>query len=215
VCFNNYLQSSSGRARPRILLCPTGVFSHVPLHAAGATELNETVGLTDYVVPSYTPTLGAVLSARQGFSPIRKTQAKVLLACVPEPFQWAPLPLAKQEILDIQALIPDALVLTELELQGEGATAGDVLNQLPQATILHLACHGYQNLENPLDSGFVMRDRMLTLSELMDLRLPHAFLAFLSACETARGDSNQPDQAVHLAAAMLFAGFRSVIGTMW
>lgn len=37
----------------------------------------------------------------------------------------------------------------------------------------------------------------------------------LSACETATGDSEQPDQAVHLAAAMLFVGFRSVIATMW
>jgi hypothetical protein len=26
---------------------------------------------------------------------------------------------------------------------------------------------------------------------------------------------NQPDQAIHLAAAMLFAGFKSVIATMW
>jgi CHAT domain-containing protein len=196
-------------------LCPTGAFSHVPLHASGATKLNVTDGLTDYAVPSYIPTLGAVLGARQGFAPIHKSQAKVLLACVPQPFQWAPLPLVKQEILEVHALLPSALVLNELELHGDGATAGDVLDQLPQATILHLACHGYQNLENPLDSGFVMRDRMLTLSELMDLCLPHAFLAFLSACETARGDSSQPDQAVHLAAAMLFAGFRSVIGTMW
>jgi CHAT domain-containing protein len=39
--------------------------------------------------------------------------------------------------------------------------------------------------------------------------------AFLSACETAKGDRSQPDQAVHLAASLLFCGFRSVIATMW
>jgi CHAT domain-containing protein len=49
----------------------------------------------------------------------------------------------------------------------------------------------------------------------MDLDLKDAFLAFLSACETAKGDKEQPDQTVDLAAAMLFVGFRSVIATMW
>jgi CHAT domain-containing protein len=80
---------------------------------------------------------------------------------------------------------------------------------------MHLACHGYQDTDFPLNSGFVMRDNMLTVSHLMTLSLPHAFLAFLSACETAKCDSRQPDQAVHLAAAMLFAGFKSIVATMW
>jgi CHAT domain-containing protein len=56
---------------------------------------------------------------------------------------------------------------------------------------------------------------MLTVSDIMALRLPNVLLAFLSACETAKGDEKQPDQAVHLAAAMLFAGIKSVVGTMW
>jgi CHAT domain-containing protein len=50
---------------------------------------------------------------------------------------------------------------------------------------------------------------------LMQLKLPKALFAFLSACETAQGDREQPDQAIHLAAAMLFTGFRSVVATMW
>ena len=45
--------------------------------------------------------------------------------------------------------------------------------------------------------------------------LPNVRLAFLSACETATGQENLPDEAVHLAAGMLAAGFKSVIGTMW
>ncbi|KAM6493234.1 hypothetical protein JOM56_011368, partial [Amanita muscaria] len=39
-----------------------------------------------------------------------------------------------------------------------------------------------------------------------------ASLAFLSACRSAMGDMHQP---VHIAAAMLDAGFRSIMGTMW
>jgi CHAT domain-containing protein len=40
-------------------------------------------------------------------------------------------------------------------------------------------------------------------------------LAFLSACETAKVHKNVPDEAMHLAATLLFAGFRGVIATMW
>jgi CHAT domain-containing protein len=60
----------------------------------------------------------------------------------------------------------------------------------------------------------MMQDDMLTASKLMVLKLPNAFLAVLSACEMAKGDTSQPDQAVHLAATMLYVGFRSVVGTM-
>jgi CHAT domain-containing protein len=94
-------------------------------------------------------------------------------------------------------------------------TISRVLHGLSSANFVHLACHGIQNIQDAVASGFCLGDGNLTMSELMDLDLDHAFLAFLSACETAKGDGNQPDQTVHLAAAMLFAGFRSVIATMW
>jgi CHAT domain-containing protein len=82
------------------------------------------------------------------------------------------------------------------------------------AHILHLACHGIQ-ASNALQSAFLLSDKKLTIEHIMRLRLPHAVLAFLSACQTAKGSEDQPDQAVHLAASMLFCGFRSVVGTMW
>jgi CHAT domain-containing protein len=80
--------------------------------------------------------------------------------------------------------------------------------------VLHLACHGAQR-PDPLASAFILRDGDLSIQELMKLNLKHAFLAFLSACQTAKGDEHQPDQAVHLAASVLFSGFKSVIATMW
>jgi CHAT domain-containing protein len=47
----------------------------------------------------------------------------------------------------------------------------------------------------------------------MDLS-SHAF-AFLSACQTAVGDFHTPDEVIHLATALQFAGVNSVIGTLW
>ncbi|KAJ7229110.1 hypothetical protein GGX14DRAFT_346526 [Mycena pura] len=37
-------------------------------------------------------------------------------------------------------------------------------------------------------------------------RNPTLELAFLSACQTAMGDQSLPDEALHLAASLLFAG---------
>jgi CHAT domain-containing protein len=94
------------------------------------------------------------------------------------------------------------------------ASVRSVLDKVPEAHILHLACHGHQR-EDPLQSCFALSNGPLTISALMELKLSNAMFAFLSACETAKGDKNQPDQAVHLAASLLFCGFRSIIGTMW
>jgi CHAT domain-containing protein len=171
--------------------------------------------LSDYAVPSYILTLGVALDSRRDYRRIRKSEAKVLLASVPNPYKWRPLPFAKQEVLDVETVLPSTSVLRMSDQEDAGATVAGIQDKLPEASVLHLACHGHQDPEHPLDSGFVMRDAMLTVSDIMALRLPNALLAFLSACETAKGDEKQPDQSVHLAAAMLFAGFKSVVGTMW
>jgi CHAT domain-containing protein len=49
----------------------------------------------------------------------------------------------------------------------------------------------------------------------MAFELDQPWFGYLSACETAKGDAEQPDQVVHLAATMLFAGFKNVVATMW
>jgi CHAT domain-containing protein len=86
--------------------------------------------------------------------------------------------------------------------------------QSSDVNVLHLSCHGVQ-YSNPLASAFILRDGDLTIQQLMQLDMKHALLTFLSACQTAKGHEHLPDQAVHLAASMLFCGFKGVIATMW
>ncbi|EIN06809.1 hypothetical protein PUNSTDRAFT_136640 [Punctularia strigosozonata HHB-11173 SS5] len=214
------IQASSGRNRPRMWWCPTGPFVHLPLHAAGV----DGTWCSDYVVSSYTPTLGALLSARATYKPTKKHETRALVAAVPHSDMpdWKDLLSTREEVAAVRAILPDGADISELPGDGAmvpgnecGIKAQSLLEKLPQATILHLACHGHQDPENPLKSGFVMQDEMLTIERLMPVALPNAFVAFLSACETAKGDKDQPDQAVHLAAAMLFAGFKSIIATLW
>ncbi|KIJ48922.1 hypothetical protein M422DRAFT_28275 [Sphaerobolus stellatus SS14] len=50
---------------------------------------------------------------------------------------------------------------------------------------------------------------------LTSLKISHGGLAFLSACQTAKGDEKLSDEAVHLSAGMLATGFGGVIATMW
>ena len=50
----------------------------------------------------------------------------------------------------------------------------------------------------------------------MRTNLPAAEFAFLSACHTAEvTEGSNVDEGLHLAAAVQYCGFRSVVGTMW
>ena len=86
---------------------------------------------------------------------------------------------------------------------------------MKECSWIHLACHGIQDPVNPNDSAFVLSDDRLTLKEIMRQSFSHTELAFLSACQTAMGDSELPGEAIHLAAGMLMAGYGSVVATMW
>lgn len=171
------------------------------------------------MVSSYIPSISALIAARRNFRPIALKSLKVILAASPQPYNnmWNALPNTAEEIRECAEVLAD--LNPSILLQGgsgtSNATVAHIIDAIPQANILHLASHGHQDRESPLESGFILEDDILTISRLMPLSLPNAFLAFLSACETAKGDAKQPDQTVHLAAAMLFVGFKSIIGTMW
>ena len=97
----------------------------------------------------------------------------------------------------------------------QDAKSLELVQQLHDASVLHLACHGIQMQGDALQSGFLMADKRLTMEDLLKLYLPDAFLAILSACQTAKGYFQHQDQVVHLAATMQFIGFKSVVATMW
>ena len=60
-----------------------------------------------------------------------------------------------------------------------------------------------------------MWDGPLTLGALAAQPTRGRDLAFLSACQTATGSVRHLDEAIHLAAAMQFLGYRGVVATMW
>ncbi|KAG0696445.1 CHAT domain-containing protein [Suillus ampliporus] len=98
-----------------------------------------------------------------------------------------------------------APILSFTSLADSDATVLGASDAFSRNQWLHLACHGMPNRKQPFESSFAMRDGPLTNPEF----------AFLSACHTTVGDVFNPNEAIHLAAAMQFSGFRSVIGSMW
>jgi CHAT domain-containing protein len=100
-------------------------------------------------------------------------------------------------------------------LRGQSATVERVLEGMEERSWVHFACHAIQHASSPTNSAFCLHNGHLTLLKIITKSFHNADFAFLSACQTAAGDENLPDEAVHLAAGMLTSGYRSVIATMW
>jgi CHAT domain-containing protein len=86
---------------------------------------------------------------------------------------------------------------------------------MKECSWIHLACHGVQDTTSSIESAFLLVGHPLTLKEIMKQSFTHTELAFLSACQTAKGDGELPEEAIPLAAGMLVAGYGSVVATMW
>jgi CHAT domain-containing protein len=99
-------------------------------------------------------------------------------------------------------------------LEGATATAAAVRNELARHRWVHFGCHGGQDLADPVRGGLRLYDRTLTVGEIGAQRHEGEF-AFLSACMTAVGGVDLPDEAVTLTAALHYTGYRHVIGTLW
>ncbi|KAG8718643.1 hypothetical protein FRC09_012354 [Ceratobasidium sp. 395] len=125
---------------------------------------------------------------------------------------FSPLPGTEKEL---DTITRHTKTIHTMRLDGEHATSISVLTAIEQHSWVHLACHASQNSTNPTKSAFHLHDGPLDLGAVSRKQLKHAELAFLSACQTATGDTELSDEAVHLAAGMIFAGYRTVIATMW
>jgi CHAT domain-containing protein len=137
----------------------------------------------------------------------------MLLVSQPTTAGLPPLAMVESEIEHIKSLLPLSYTV---QMNDEfGVSVGDVLEGLKSAQLVHFACHGHQDQTNPLNSGFELKDGRLTLGQLMRLNMPYAQMAYLSACDSAGIDESRPDEGLNLVGTMIFAGFRSVIGTMW
>ncbi|KAG2141845.1 TPR-like protein [Suillus clintonianus] len=206
------LRVSNVRPGSRIWWCPTAEFTLLPLHAAGPYE-RERNNLSQIYISSYTPTLATLVRARERVSRNSSTQHFVAIGQA-NPDRGKELRCVAPELAAIsQCLVP--IVSSFRSLRDSHATVQDALDALNHNQWLHLACHGMPNRTHPFDSSFAMRDGPLMIKDIIRSNWQNPEFAFLSACHTTVGDEKSPDELIHLAAAMQFSGFRSVIGSMW
>ncbi|KAF7359752.1 hypothetical protein MVEN_00699900 [Mycena venus] len=194
--------------------CPTGPLAFLPIHAAGLYGKDHAFGskLSDFLISSYTPSLTSLI---QAYHPQSESQKDLQLLAVTQPSAEGQsyIPGTQEEIRCIEQHAKGKVPV--LWLHQDMATIGDVQKGMKECRWVHFACHGVQS-PSPTESALLLaRSSRLTLSNIIELSLPNADLVFLSACQTATGSKQLQDESVHLAAGMLLAGYRGVIGTMW
>jgi len=212
---------SGAAVLPRVWWMPTGPLSFLPLHASG--HHNDAPGPTrrtvlDRVISSYTPTVRALMHARA--RPLPRVHRPLILGVDDAPGHPS-LTFATQEATDVSRILqPQAQAL----LDGK-ATHEAVTQLLPTATLAHFACHAV-NEADPAESHLVLHDHPLTARELAGMDFARGYLAFLSACATAVPSgtfrlsgggvsTGLIDESIHIASALLVAGFKHVVATLW
>ncbi|KAG8218942.1 hypothetical protein J3R82DRAFT_4650 [Butyriboletus roseoflavus] len=173
----------------RIWWCPTAEFSLLPLHAAGPYRKGQR-NLANLYISSYTPTLAALIRATRHdsltFCIKGETHRCALMASPPSPASRVKNPASRRS--------PSNLGRTN------GCTSRVMVSQIGNSR------------SSPRS---LFHDGHFTIERIIRCELQNAQFAYLSACHTTVGDEDSPDEVMHLASAMQFAGFRSVIGTMW
>ncbi|HIO39805.1 MAG TPA: CHAT domain-containing protein [Rhodospirillales bacterium] len=124
------------------------------------------------------------------------------------------LPGAETEAKAIAKLWPDSKVVLR-----KHASESLIKKTASVFRYIHLASHGQFKPDAPMQSRMLLaadndNDGSLTVSEIYDLKL-NADMVVLSACQTALGDVKNGDDVVGLNRGFLYAGAKSIVGSLW
>ncbi|KLO09446.1 hypothetical protein SCHPADRAFT_833983 [Schizopora paradoxa] len=209
----------------RIWWCLTTVFSSFPVHAAmwryeaedGKSKL---MCLSDLYISSYTPSLAALIQARLPPNPSKvSSSSRTSMLVIKQ--QDEQLATAEKEVSNIHSAALEVDHTIKLFNGEQDDERAKILADLPNYGWIHLACHGVLDSTDPFSSHFQVNDGKntigkITLMDILKSRVPNAEFAFLSACHTAELPEHiSREESLHLAAAMQFCGYRSVVGTLW
>jgi CHAT domain-containing protein len=205
------VQQLQDKGIDRITLIPTGYLSFLPLHAAWTEDESKPTGrryAIDDLHITYVPNAKSLTAAQ---SIANRVSADSIFA-IDDPRQ--DLPNSEREIqAAIASFLPQVTILRH-----DRANTRAVKAALQNASIAHFSCHGTANLNEPLTSGLLMSDGLLTLKDIFALNLAESGglrLAILSACETGMIGIENADEAISLPTGLLQAGVAAVISSLW
>ncbi|KAJ3561775.1 hypothetical protein NP233_g9988 [Leucocoprinus birnbaumii] len=199
----------------RVWWCPSAMWNGFPLHAAAPVDCP--------YISSYTYGLEILLNARARLenasfeqSASSKSQLSVVGMGVYPGRPYLTLPSVSREVQILSDLMEGNTGIAIHKIENDEASVDAVLSALKSSQFVHLACHGTQDLEEPLDSHLALTDGKLELRKILVEDLRSADFAFLSACQTATSGANiLLNESLHLAGGFVAAGFKGVIGTFW
>lgn len=194
-----------------LVVIASGLLGLLPLHAAWTPDTSQVTGrryVLDTVSVSYVPNARALAAARRLAANV--PAARLLAVVEPSPVAAAPLSMAKYEAMMAAAAFPASHTV----LQGGEATSLSFELEARKASVLHLTCHSFADLANPLDSGLLLAGGRITLGRLMDMQL-QVRLAVLSACEMVLPGAELPDEVIDLPTGLLQAGVAGVVASQW
>jgi CHAT domain-containing protein len=207
----NKLRELGIAERSRIWWYPTSVFCSLPLHAMGpvpSTDGRERY-FSDLYICSYTPSLGALIAARTPTAPTSDRGPTLLFVGRPNE--------SPRGTRDMKVIRSIGVPATRLVFGN--ATREAVINGLHKHRLAHFACRSHREEGKPFDTALELDggDR-IALLDIVRCRVPTTELAVLSCGRTAElvdGTDTDFVEGLHLAAAMQYYGFGSVVGTMW
>jgi CHAT domain-containing protein len=193
----------------RLIIVPHGVLHYLSFGAFRNPRTRRYL-IEDYTI-IYAPSASSIRFMRDKETPV-KGKALVIGA----PAGVSPeLPGAMREAMMVGNKLRSAPMV--------GAAAKEsLLYQLKgDVDLVHIAAHGFYDADTPLFSRLALAegdgsDGNLEVHEILsDVDLTGVNLVVLSACQTALGKISAGDEIVGLTSALLYAGTRGVISTLW
>ena len=208
------LTTETPKRLARVWWLTSGLMGSLPLHAAGYHGKGSTRNALHHIVASYIPSFKALAYARERrLKAVAKSKQRGLVVTMPKTTGMKDLEV-EQEARIVQETVGQLTLQAPLIL--EMPTREEVIKRLPESTIVHLACHGTSDPYNPSNGGLFLQDGSLTIHDLGPISLPHAQIAYLSACSTAENAAlNLIEEGIQVATGFQLMGFPHVVGTLW
>ena len=214
-----------------LIVVPDNWLSSVPFRLIAVPNIPNSV-LLDHFEISYLPSAAflrrkAIQAGRLHFpwehEIIAYGNPKIADSSESNSFEKSPsptaLPHSEDEILTISKM---AAGKSDLFLGSHDLKNSFLATIKSAAPILHISTHAVANMEVPEDSRMLFSPEpdnwapeYLFLRELYDVDLQNVRLATLSACETERGKIVRGEGAQAFSRALLHAGARSSVTTLW
>lgn len=107
-----------------------------------------------------------------------------------------------------------ARILHVQPLLGSEATKDRIIERIKNKKIVHFAAHGHFDHNDPANSGIILNEDLLTVSDFMSMTMD-AEMTIISTCESGLSHISYGGEIEGLVRSVQYAGSRFVITSLW